>query len=307
MSSRPKRFFRRVDGILLLDKPLGMSSNAALQQVRVLFAALKAGHGGSLDPLASGMLPICFGQASKVCGALLSGNKTYRVTAKLGQRTATGDAEGDVIEEKPVPVIDRPALQTLLQQFLGAQTQVPPMYSALKHQGERLYDIARRGESVERPARTIQILKIELLRWSPELNEFDLDVTCSKGTYIRTLIEDIGVALGTVAFVGSLHRTSVEPFDPSAMYTLSRLQSLGEQGFEGLDALLAPPESALSRWPEIELDEENERRLLFGQRIRVSGRPDAAILCAYGPGRRFLGVVEADGEDFLRPKRLFVS
>jgi tRNA pseudouridine55 synthase len=307
MSSRPKRFFRRVDGILLLNKPLGMSSNAALQQVRVLFAALKAGHGGSLDPLASGMLPICFGQASKVCGALLTGNKTYRVLAKLGRRTSTGDAEGEVIEEKPVPVIDATTLQIFLQQFIGTQTQVPPMYSALKHHGERLYEIARRGESVERPRRTIQILHIELLSCSAEAGEFELQVTCSKGTYIRTLVEDVGAALGTVAFVGSLHRTSVEPFEPSSMQTLSGLQSLSEQGFDALDALLAPPEAALRQWPEIELDEENERKLLFGQRIQVNARPDASILCAYGPGRRFLGVVEADGDDFLRPKRLFVS
>lgn len=305
MNGRPKRFFRRVDGIVLLDKPSGMSSNAALQQVRVLFAALKAGHGGSLDPLASGMLPICFGQASKVCGALLSGNKTYRVGAKLGQRTATGDAEGAVIEEKPLPVFDAISLQARLQRFIGAQTQVPPMYSALKHRGERLYEIARRGESVERPARTIQIMRIELLSWSA--SEFDLEVTCSKGTYIRTLIEDIGAALGTVAFVGRLHRVSVDPFEPSAMHTLAALQNVAEQGFEALDALLAPPEAALRQWPEIELDADNERRLLFGQRIQVSARPDASVLCAYGPGRRFLGVVEADGADFLRPKRLFVS
>ena len=209
-SPRPRRFDREVDGILLLDKPTGISSNAALQQARRLFRALKAGHAGSLDPLASGLLPVCFGQATKVCGQLLESAKAYRVVARLGEQTDTADAEGQVIATRPVPPLDRNEVEAVVARFMGDQTQVPPMYSALKHGGKRLYELARQGETVDRAARSIHIGSIEVLR--VDLPEVELEVACSKGTYIRTLVEDIARALGTVGHVAVLRRLRVDAF-----------------------------------------------------------------------------------------------
>ncbi|HTE42442.1 MAG TPA: tRNA pseudouridine(55) synthase TruB, partial [Steroidobacteraceae bacterium] len=192
--TKPKRFDRAVDGILLLDKPIGLSSNAALQEARVLFRALKAGHAGSLDPMASGMLPICFGEATKVCAFLLDSGKRYQFVARLGERSDTGDAEGQIVERQPVPSLTRKRIEAVLTTSLGAQTQVPPMYSALKHQGQRLYDMARRGESVERAARPIRIDELTLLTHGDA--EIEVTVRCSKGTYVRTLAEDLALKLG---------------------------------------------------------------------------------------------------------------
>src|SRR5262245_24191476 len=187
--SKPSRFYRAIDGILLLDKALGVSSNAALQQVRALFNAAKAGHAGSLDPLASGLLPVCFGQATKVCGRLLNSGKTYRVLLQLGARTESGDGETEVIERAAVPPLDDRAVDAVLAAFVGEQDQVPPMHSALKFEGKRLYELARRGESVEREPRRIAIHRITRVRY--ERDELEFDVDCSKGTYIRTLAADI--------------------------------------------------------------------------------------------------------------------
>lgn len=304
---RSKRAVRPVDGILLLNKPVGLTSNAALQRARSLYAAAKGGHGGSLDPLASGMLPLCFGQASKVCGSLLSGNKTYQVIAACGAQTETGDTEGDVIAERPVPASSDAEILTILQGFVGEQLQCPPMYSALKHQGERLYDIARRGESVERPLRPIVIHAIQLQRWEPDAGELHFEVRCSKGTYVRTLVEDIAVRIGTVAHVRMLHRVHVDPFATHAMLDLEQLEAIAGQGHAALDALLLPADQALLSLPEVVLDEALEGKLLHGQRVLAAGADvgAGALLRAYGPQRRFLGVVEAESAGFIHPKRLF--
>ena len=215
--SKPSRFYRDLSGILLLDKALGVSSNKALQQVRALFGAAKAGHAGSLDPLASGLLPVCFGQATKVCGRLLSSGKTYRVLVELGARTESGDGETEVVERAAVPPLDDRAVDAVLATFLGEQEQVPPMHSALKFEGKRLYELARRGETVEREARRIVIHRIERVRLGGE--ELEFDVYCSKGTYIRTLAADIAARLGTLGYVRGLRRLSLDPFDDLPMYT----------------------------------------------------------------------------------------
>ena len=219
--SKPRRFHRDVDGILLLDKPFGVSSNAALQQARALFSAAKAGHAGSLDPLASGLLPVCFGQATKVCGRLLNSGKTYRVAAQLGARTESGDLETEVIERKDVPVLTEAGVDAVLIRFVGEQEQVPPMHSALKFEGKRLYELARRGQSVERPARAIVVHRLQRVSLGTDCLEFD--VHCSKGTYIRTLAADIAIALGTLGYVRDLRRLSIDPFTHLPMHTLEEI------------------------------------------------------------------------------------
>jgi len=305
MSVRPKRFDREVDGILLFDKPQGMSSNAALQHVRVALRALKAGHAGSLDPLATGMLPLCFGQATKVCGYLLESRKSYRVIAKLGIRTDSADADGQIIERQPVPEFDEARLNDLLNSFLGPQQQVPPMYSALKHQGERLYELARRGETIERAPRNITIERIELLRFTAE--EIEFEVRCSKGTYIRSLVEDIAARLGTVAHVTLLRRTQVDPFDADKMVTYEQLEQLRSSGdLTLLDALLLPSDAALAKVPVLNLDAQQAEGLAHGRRLPGFGLQLPTLYRAYGPENRFLGLVSVTSAGVLTPERLFL-
>lgn len=220
---------RRVDGILLLDKPEGMTSNRALQRVKHLFAARKAGHTGSLDPLATGLLPLCFGEATKVSGFLLEADKRYRVTCRLGITTTTGDREGEPLQRRPVPVLDDAAITAVLQRFIGRIEQVPPMYSALKHKGERLYHLARQGIEVERAPRAVTIHDLVLLARGEE--ELELEVHCSKGTYVRTLCEDIGEALGCGAHVTALRRTALGPFVDVSMVTLEQVLEVSDQGY----------------------------------------------------------------------------
>ena len=292
------RSFRSIDGILLRDKPTGLSSNAALQRARKLFRAAKAGHAGSLDPLASGMLPVCFGQATKVCGWLLDSRKTYEVTARLGVRTSTGDAEGDVIEEQPVPELGD--VQAVLTTFLGEQLQVPPMFSALKHQGKRLYELARQGEVVPRDPRRIVIDRLELrARGTAELT---LEVRCSKGNYIRTLVEDIAQALGTIAHVCVLRRLQVDPFGPDRMFTLEQLASIN---FDELDSVLLAPDSALTQMPRLELSDAQQTALLHGRMV-AAATTESGIARAYGPSGRFIGIVEIGPGALAKPQRLFV-
>jgi tRNA pseudouridine55 synthase len=297
---RPKRFDRAVDGILLLDKPQGLSSNAALQRARGLFRALKAGHAGSLDPLATGMLPVCFGQATKVCGYLLNSRKTYQVAALLGIKTDSADADGQVIEQQPVPGFSEAIVQSVLQGFMGAQQQVPPMVSALKHQGRRLYELARNGESVERAPRDIVIEQLTLLAFSANTLEFD--VRCSKGTYVRSLVEDIAASLGTVGHVTLLRRTQVEPFDAGRMISLDRLAELS---LPELDALLLPADSALSEMPELALDAVCTTELFHGKPLTGLVGISAGLWRAYGPQQRFLGIVRCDESAVVRAERLF--
>jgi tRNA pseudouridine55 synthase len=309
-STKPRRFDREVDGILLLDKPKGISSNAALQQARVLFRALKAGHAGSLDPMATGMLPICFGQATKVCGFLLDSRKSYRFMAKLGEQTDTGDADGSVIERRPIPQLSPDAVSALLESSLGEQLQVPPMYSALKHQGQRLYDMARRGENVERVPRPITIASMKLVRLTSD--ELEVDVVCSKGTYIRTLAEDLAVKLGTVAHLSGLRRIQVDPFDGARMVTLEVLTESAASGLSALDSLLVPSEQALPQLPVVEVDVPAMQALLLGKTVKSSSQPS---LVAYGnklvrmttQSGEFLGIGEVTPSGEIQPRRLFVK
>ena len=302
--SKPRRFYRDVDGILLLDKPLGLTSNAALQQARTAFGARKAGHAGSLDPLASGLLPICFGQATKVCGRLLNSGKTYAVAVQLGARTESLDCETEVIERAPVPALDDAKVDGVLSAFLGEQQQIPPMHSALKHEGARLYELARRGESVEREPRQIVIHRIQRTRLRGDVLEFE--VHCSKGTYIRSLAADISRALGTLGYVTGLRRLSVEPFEGLPMVTLQDLE-LGQRcGAAALDGLLLGADTAFLDLPRIELDGAGEAGLLQGQTVMAVGPVGSGQLRAYSGGR-FLGLVEGQEDGRVRPTRLFVG
>lgn len=294
---------RAIDGVLLLDKPIGLTSNQALQRVKRLFDARKAGHTGSLDPLASGLLPICLGQATKVSRFLLNAGKRYQVVARLGQRTDTGDADGQVIEERPVPALDRGLVKRVLARFEGSQTQIPPMYSAIKHQGQRLYKLARQGIEIERQPREIEIHGLELL--SLEADALELEVACSKGTYVRTLVEDIARALGTVAHVIVLRRLGVGPYAEGRMYKLEELEALAEQGMERLDELLLPVDSALDHWPSVELGADSAYYLMQGQAVMAPGAPSSGKVRLYDEGHGFLGIGEVKLDGRVAPTRLF--
>ncbi|HET9679560.1 MAG TPA: tRNA pseudouridine(55) synthase TruB, partial [Gammaproteobacteria bacterium] len=272
-NKQPRRPRRNISGVLLLDKPLGISSNNALQQVKWIYQAKKAGHTGSLDPLASGLLPICLGEATKVSAYLLDADKHYQVECQLGSRTATGDTEGEVLETAPVPALSKKQINTVLTTFHGAISQIPPMYSALKHQGRRLYELARKGEEVERKPRELHISELSLL--AQHGDKLRLDVRCSKGTYIRTLVEDIAVALGTVAHVTVLRRLGTGPYDEEQpMHTLASLRALEEAGdLASLDDLLLPIDSAIQHWPEARLADDSAWYLQRGQSVLVPGAP----------------------------------
>lgn len=283
-----RRTFRKLNGILLLDKALGVSSNKALQDARFLFQAEKAGHTGSLDPLASGMLPVCFGEATKVSGLLLDSDKRYVTTATLGYVSTTGDAEGEKINPRPIPDLTDADIEAALQAFRGAISQIPPMYSALKKDGQPLYKLARQGVEVERAARAVTIHSLRVLERTA--TTITLDVVCSKGTYIRTLVEDIGEALGCGAYVSMLRRESVEPFSALRMFTLEELRSLAEQGQEVLDAVLLPLDAALPHVPELHLTPEQTARIRQGQRFCLPGNDDAELIKLYDEQGGFIGL-----------------
>jgi tRNA pseudouridine55 synthase len=302
--SRRKRG-REVDGILILDKPPGLTSNGALQRVRRLFDARKAGHTGSLDPLATGVLPLCLGEATKLSAYLLDADKTYEVAVRLGQRTDTADSDGEVVESAPVPMLQSATVEQALAGFRGEIQQIPPMYSALKHKGQRLYELARKGEVVERKPRTITIH--ELILNAVTETELAITVRCSKGTYVRTLAEDIAIALGTLGHVVGLRRTAAGPFGAEGMVTLEHLETLSEQGFGALDALLLPMDQALSDWPEVELDQDSVWYLRRGQPVMVAGAPTRGQLRIYGPDRAFLGLGEVLPDGRISPRRLLRS
>lgn len=285
-------------GVLLLDKPLGLSSNAALQRVRSAFGRVKAGHTGSLDPLATGMLPLCLGEATKVAGDLLEGAKAYEFTLRLGERRSTGDAEGEVVETLAVPA-DWPALLAVaLAGFRGPIQQVPPMYSALKRDGEPLYRAARRGEVVERAARPVTITRLEVL--AVRDGEADLRVDCSKGTYVRTLGEDLARAIGTCGYLGALRRVFSAPFEGRRMYTLEEIQQADDR-----EALVLPADAALPHLAALELETAIIQRLLQGQRVRLPSPPTAGRVRAYDTAGTFRGVAEIDAGGLLHPRRLF--
>ena len=285
-------------GILLLDKPRGLSSNAALQRVRALLGGEKAGHVGSLDPLATGMLPICIGEATKVAGDLLAGRKCYRFRVQLGALTATGDAEGAVTESAPVPALERAQVESLLARFIGPSQQVPPMYSALKRDGQPLYRLARAGVTVERPPRLIEIYHLRLLALEPDALE--LEVLCSKGTYVRVLAEDIARALGTLGHVSVLRREYVEPFADEAMHTL---ESLEKARVRGEWPRLLPLDAPLGHLPAVHLEPQKARRLRQGQAVAVVGAPAASRVRLYD-AEGFLGIGESDAAGSVHPRRL---
>jgi tRNA pseudouridine55 synthase len=296
---------RNVHGIILLDKPIGLSSNAALQQVKRLYAAAKAGHTGSLDPLATGMLPICLGEATKVSAFLLDGDKHYETLARLGTETASGDAEGEVIASFPVPTFSRSEVETVLARFRGDMLQIPPMYSALKHQGQPLYKLARQGLEVERKAREVHIHRLELLHADP--NSLRLAVECSKGTYIRTLVADIGRALGCGAHVAELRRTAAQPFIGMAMYSLQALVSAAEAGLTAIDRLLLPMDAALPQLPGVVLAPEMAAYIRQGQAVRIPDGPAAGQVRLYArqpAADEFLGVGRVLEDGRIAPQRL---
>ena len=289
-------------GILLLDKPLGLSSNSALQRVKRMLRAEKAGHVGSLDPLATGMLPICLGEATKIAGEILSGRKRYAFTIALGSRTATGDAEGHVVETLPVPAFDRATLDATLSRFLGKQTQIPPMYSAIKRDGQPLYKLARAGVEVERAPRDIEIFELTVVAF--DAGSVQLETSCSKGTYIRTLAEDIARALGTCGHVALLRRLHVEPFEGEPMVTLDAVAACAEAG--ALPPLLEA-DRGVPQLPEVRLTVAATARVMHGQPAAVPAEVAPGRVRLYDGQGRFFGIGEADGFGSVQPRRLFVE
>ena len=301
-----RRKGRNISGILLLDKPLNLTSNAALQQVKRLYKADKAGHTGSLDPLATGLLPICLGAATKVSAFLLDADKRYLTTVKLGEKTTTADAEGEIIETRAVEGVTQERVTTVLQQFIGEIEQLPPMYSAVKHKGERLYKLAREGKVVERKTRRITIFSIELVSLHDDLLE--LDIHCSKGTYVRTLAEEIGEELGCGGHVAALRRTAVGPYDDSAMVTLEQVQSLGLEGrLQALDQLLLPIDSGLMHWPAVKLGADAAHYLKQGQPVSASALPASGWVRIYDNEDRFIGAGIIDENGMVAPRRLMLT
>lgn len=302
--SRRKRKGRAVSGVLLLDKPAGITSNKALQEVKHLFGASKAGHTGSLDPLATGMLPICLGEATKVSAFLLDADKRYRVVCRLGVMTTTGDADGEVIQTRDCATVALKDIEKLVPRFSGAISQIPPMYSAVKHKGQRLYALAREGIEVERKPRTVQIY--QLLLHSLDDGLLDLEVACSKGTYVRTLVEDIGEALGCGAHVVELRRLSVGPFDGD-MVTIDQLRAAADAAeddrFAVLDSYLLPIDSGIADWPDVHLDPDAAFYMKQGQPVLVPHAPTEGWVRIYDKSR-FLGVGEIQDDGRVAPRRM---
>ena len=295
--------FRPLDGLLLLDKPAGLSSNQALQRARLLFRAEKGGHTGALDPLATGLLPLCFGEATKIAGLLLGGRKAYEAGVELGRTTDTDDADGEVLRERPVPALDRRRVEAALAPLTGRIRQRPPIFSALKQGGEPLYVKARRGETIEVPEREVDVESITLLDLDGA--RLRLAVTCGSGTYIRSLARDLGEALGCGAHVTALRRTWVEPFLQPRMFTLDALEAVAAEGGEAaLDALLLPVEAGLVHFEAVHVDAGQARRLGHGQPVAVAGEP-ATNLNLLGPDGRSLGLGRRDEAGQVWPRRLF--
>lgn len=302
MSRKRKKHGRDISGILVLDKPAGMSSNGALQHIKRLYNANKAGHTGNLDVPATGLLPVCLGEATKVSAYLLDSNKTYRARCKLGVTTTTGDAAGETLSDKSVPEIVESDMKQVFKKFIGEIEQVPPMYSALKQNGQRLYELAYKGIEVERKARRITIHRLELLELGDD--EFEIDVFCTKGTYIRTLVEDIGQELKCGAHILSLRRLGAGPFHESQMVTPAQLQEVAERGLEQLDNLLLPMDVALTDFPEIRLSDDVAYYLCQGQAVLVPGLPKTGRLRIYNNSEQFIGLGEVTEDGRIAPKRL---
>lgn len=309
MARRPKGRF--IDGIVLLDKSTGMSSNFALQRVKRFFNANKAGHTGALDPLATGMLPVCLGEATKFSQHLLDADKRYLVTAKLGQRTDTSDSDGEIVETRPVSFTQE-QLENALEHFRGETQQIPSMYSALKFQGQPLYKYAREGKTVPRESRPITVFELNFI--SLEGDELTLDIHCSKGTYIRTIIDDLGEMLACGAHVTMLRRTQVADYPYDKMVTLEQLETLlaqaEEQGVPSaslLDPLLLPMDTAVANFPEINLPEAMLVYVMQGQAVQAPLlEPDELVRITIGEARQFVGIGVMNDAGLLAPKRLVV-
>ncbi|EPW6429283.1 tRNA pseudouridine(55) synthase TruB [Vibrio parahaemolyticus] len=306
-----RRKGRPINGVILLDKPTGISSNDALQKVKRIYFAEKAGHTGALDPLATGMLPICLGEATKFSQFLLDSDKRYRVIAKLGERTNTSDSDGEVVETRPVDVTLE-KLEACIEKFRGESDQVPSMFSALKYQGKPLYEYARKGIEVPRESRKITVYEIVLYRF--EGDEVEMEVHCSKGTYIRTIVDDLGEMLGCGAHVTMLRRTAVAKYPYEKMVTLEQLNELLEQAHreeiaprELLDPLLMPMDTAVEDLPEVNLIPELADMVQHGQPVQVLGAPEQGPLrLTMGEERLFIGVGEMNDDGKIAPKRLVV-
>lgn len=296
-----KRAGRDIHGVILLDKPAGMTSNRALQEVRRLLGARKAGHTGSLDPFATGMLPICLGEASKTAGFMLDAAKHYRATARLGVTTETGDPEGEITGQCPVPELDSAEIERVFARFRGPLSQVPPMYSALKRHGQPLYRLARRGMEVERAPRQVTIYRLERVSWEPPRLTFEVD--CSKGTYVRTLAEDICRELGSCGHLIALRRLAVEPFREVEMVTLEALRQGVAEGRAG--AFLRPADAGLAGWPVVCLDGDSASR--FGHGNPTPVQAPCGLVRVHAGGRRILGLGEIRADGMLHPVRVFVG
>ena len=306
-----RRKGRPIDGVILIDKPAGITSNDTLQKVKRIYFAEKAGHTGALDPLATGMLPLCFGEATKFSQFLLDSDKSYRVVAKLGERTNTSDSDGEVVETREVKV-DRGQLERCIAKFRGTTDQIPSMFSALKHEGRPLYEYAREGIEVPRKSRKITVYSIELIRF--EGHEVEMEVHCSKGTYIRTITVDLGEMLGCGAHVTYLRRTGVSNYPYENMVTIEHLEALLEKAHreeisprELLDPLLMPMDSAVQDLPEVNMITELADHVLHGQPVQVFGAPqDGIVRMTSGEERLFIGIGHIDDDGRVAPKRLVV-
>lgn len=301
--ARRNRRGRPVHGVLLLDKPAGMTSNDALQKVKRLLRAQKAGHTGSLDPMATGLLPICLGEATKVSAFLLDADKRYRFTVRLGVRTDSGDADGQVLESRPVDGVDRATIERAVAAFRGEIEQIPPMHSAVKQGGKPLYEYAHRGESVERQARATTIHDIAVAGFDGL--EVTLDVHCAKGTYVRTLADDLGEALGCGGHIVWLRRIGAGPFVDPAMVPLETLEAVAERdGAAALDAYLEPIDAALADWPRVDVSADVADFLRQGQGVQVPKSPASGLLRLYERGGAFIGMGRVLDDGRVGPKRL---
>ncbi|HEC60254.1 MAG TPA: tRNA pseudouridine(55) synthase TruB [Methylophaga sp.] len=295
---------RDITGIIIIDKPTGRSSNHVLQQVKRLFDANKAGHTGSLDPLATGVLPVCLGEATKVSSYLLDADKQYHVTCRLGTVTDSGDSDGEVVSTSDIPEFTEHDVLALLPSFIGELDQVPPMFSALKHQGQPLYKLARQGIEVERKSRRITIYDIKLLAITAD--SFTLDVRCSKGTYIRTLVEEISDALGSAGHVIMLRRVAAAGYIEQQAISIEQLLASAENGISALDELLLPAEDALSDWPSVELSDYLVASIRQGRAVKVEQAFERANVRLFNPLHEFIGLAEMTDDGMVQPKRVFV-
>ncbi|MGH8121502.1 MAG: tRNA pseudouridine(55) synthase TruB [Rudaea sp.] len=295
--------FRDVHGILLLDKPRGLSSNQALQKARRLFNARKAGHTGSLDPLATGLLPICFGEATKIAGYLLGARKAYAAECRLGVTTTTDDADGEIVQTHPLPELDDHSIEAAMAPLRGRITQIPPIYSALKQAGVPLYKRARRGEDVQAPPREVDVFRFDLIEH--EGADLRLYVECGSGTYVRSLVRDLGETLGCGAHLTALRRLWVEPCREPAMWTLEQLGEIAAGGFDKLDTSLLPTEQGLGALPTLALSSEQAAQLQQGKRCTQTNLTDCTLCCALDAQGRLVALVEIDAAGEVRVRRGF--